>query len=88
MMNVAVWDTYVTREDNKVMHFDILVPSDLSDEESIFNFGMNYLKTKPFQTNQLTTKECRLCHITTATEDVINNIKTQGYSIIEMENCY
>ena len=86
-MKISVWDTYVKREDNTTMHFDILVPSDVTDEEVIFSFGTHYLKTKPFKTNQLTAKECRLCHIEQATEELITAIEKKGYSIIEMENC-
>ena len=35
-MKIAVWDTYVTRKDGKVMHFDILVNENLKDENQIF----------------------------------------------------
>lgn len=86
-MKIAVWDTYVKREDENIMHFDILVPSDFKDEQTIFNFGKEYLKTKSFKTGQLTSKECRLCHIEQATEEIASSIENQGYFIIEMENC-
>ena len=86
-MKISVWDTYVKRKDGNTMHFDILVPSEVTDEKIIFNFGLNYLKTKPFQTLQLTAKECRFCHIEQATEEMIASIENKGYSIIEMENC-
>ncbi|WP_317132395.1 DUF2024 family protein [Tenacibaculum aiptasiae] len=87
MMKVAVWDTYVQREDGKTMHFDILVPDYITEEQTIFNYGMEYLKTKPFKTDQLTTNECRLCHIERATEAMIVAIEKDNYTIIEMENC-
>ena len=86
-MRIAVWDTYVRRENGKIMHFDILVPNDLKDPQEVFNYGEDYLKNKPFKTGKLSTKECRFCHIEHATETVINDVKNQGYSIIEMENC-
>ena len=86
-MKVSVWDTYVFREDGKQMHFDILVPSDLKDENTIFNFGKSYLKSKPFKTKGLTAKECRFCHIEHATESIEKAIASNGYYIIEMENC-
>ncbi len=86
-MKISVWDTYVKREDGTTMHFDILVPSDVTDEQLIFSFGMNYLKTKSFRTDQLSTNECRFCHIGQATEEMILSIKKNGYSIIEMEYC-
>lgn len=87
-MNVSVWDTYVKRADGNIMHFDILVPSDLKDEQTVFNFGKEYLKTKSFKTGQLTSNECRLCHIEQATEEIVLSIEKQGYFIIEMENCH
>lgn len=86
-MKIAVWDTYVKREEGIVMHFDILVPKNTTDEKTIFNFGKAYLKTKPFSTNQLSTNECRLCHIEQATEEIMVSIEKNGYAIIEMENC-
>ena len=86
-MKIAVWDTYVKREDGNTMHFDILVPSELTNEYTIFSFDMHYLKTKPFKTHQLSANECRLCHIEHATKDMITAIEKNGYSIIEMENC-
>lgn len=86
-MNVSVWDTYVKREDGKIMHFDILVPDSLTDEETIFNMGKDYLNNKPFKTGQLSANECHLCHIEKATEEMIASIEKKGYYIIEMENC-
>lgn len=86
-MKVSVWDTYVQRKDGKVMHFDILVPSELTEEETIFKYGKQYLKTKPFSTKQLSTKECRFCHIEQATEQIVSSIEDVGFHIIEMENC-
>lgn len=86
-MKVAVWDTYVNREDGNIMHFDILVPDNITNEQTIFNFGKNYLKTKSFKTGKLTSNECRLCHIEQATEEIVSSIENKGYFIIEMENC-
>ena len=86
-MKVSVWDTYVKREDGKLMHFDILVPDALNDEKVIFNYGIIYLKSKPFNTEALTSNECKFCHIEQAPEDILEDINNQGYYIIEMENC-
>jgi len=86
-MKVAVWDTYVKRQDGKIMHFDILVKSELKDENSIYRYGNAYLSSKPFDTNNLTSKECKLCHIETAPDAVVNSINDKGFHIIEMENC-
>jgi hypothetical protein len=86
-MKVSVWDTFVKREDNKIMHFDILVPSILKNEATIFDYGVLFLKSKPFKTGKLTAQECQFCHIEQATDDIIEHINKSGYYIIEMENC-
>ena len=86
-MKVAVWDTYVDRTDGKVMHFDILVPDDLKDEEKIFTFGREFLKSKAFGTGNLTSSECQFCHIGQATDELKEKIAADGFYIIEMQNC-
>jgi len=86
-MKVAVWDTYVKRKDGKTMHFDILAPNNVDDTKIIFGYGNQYLENKPFETIQLTCKECRLCHIEEATQEIVSSIKTKGYFIIEIQNC-
>ena len=70
------------------MHFDILVPSELTDEPTIFGFGQQYLKTKSFSTSQFSAKECRFCYIENATEQIIESIENVGFHVIEMENCH
>lgn len=86
-MKVSVWDTYVHRNDGLLMHFDIVVPSSLEDADTIFGYGKTYLGTKSFQTGELTSKECRFCHIEQASEEMVRAIEEQGFYIIEMENC-
>lgn len=85
-MKVAVWDTYVTRKDGKIMHFDILVnENDKADE--VFEYGKYYLKTVSQEGQVLTSKECKFCHIDKAPEAIEKQILENGFSIIEMENC-
>ncbi|MCD2259836.1 DUF2024 family protein [Psychroserpens luteolus] len=86
-MKVSVWDTYVKRDDGRIMHFDILVPSEVTDEVTVFNFGNEYLKRKSINNKVLSVKECRLCHIEQATQDIEHEILNKGYFIIEMEHC-
>ena len=87
-MKVSVWDTYVKRDQDLIMHFDILVPSYLKNEETIIQFGATYLKSKPFKTGPLTSNECKFCHIEQTSETIIEAIKSNGYYIIEMQNCH
>ncbi|GGH67171.1 hypothetical protein HNQ91_001714 [Filimonas zeae] len=86
-MKVAVYDTYVTRKDGGVMHFDILVPETLGSEEQVLLYGKDYLTHKKQEGQPLTTRECRYCHIEEASETVVNDIEARGYSIIEMQGC-
>ncbi len=86
-MKVAVWDTYVMREDGHPMHFDILVPENMKDKDVIYNYGKAFLKSRPFKTGDLTSRECQFCHIEQATPEIVTQIEKEGYSIVEMENC-
>ncbi len=87
LMKVAVWDTYVTKKDGSVMHFDIIVPQEMDDTASIYRYGKEYLKIKGQHGQPLTSKECRFCHIETVKPRWEATIRQKGYFIIEMENC-
>jgi hypothetical protein len=86
-MQVAVWDTYVTKKDGSTMHFDIIAPSEVKDTAVIYNYGRNYLKTKNQEGQPLTAKQCRFCHVETVRPQWEIEIKQKGYYIYEMENC-
>ncbi len=86
-MKVSVWDTYVKRADDNIMHFDILVQNTVTDEQLIYSFGKKYLETKPFKTGGLSANECQFCHMEEAPEMVAKKIAKDGFYIIEMENC-
>ncbi|MEO1434265.1 MAG: DUF2024 family protein [Bacteroidota bacterium] len=84
---VNVWDTYVTKKDGQVMHFDILVPVEITDTNAIYAFGKDYLRTKGQKGQELTSKQCRLCHIERLRPEWETAIDEKGYFIIEMEGC-
>ena len=84
---VNVWDTYVTKKDASVMHFDILAPVEISDTATIYEYGKDYLKTKGQEGQPLSSKQCRLCHIETLRPAWKKEIEAKGYYIIEMEGC-
>lgn len=86
-MKVAVWDTYVTRKDGKVMHFDIIVPEGIKDTTIIFGYGKEYLISKGQEGQSLDSQECRFCHFETSRSFWDESIEKKGYFIIEMENC-
>jgi sorbitol-specific phosphotransferase system component IIA len=86
-MKVAVWDTYVTRADGRVMHFDIIAPEEIKDASLIHGFGKSYLKTKGQEGQSLTSRECRLCHVESVRPEWEEAIRQDGYFVLEMENC-
>ena len=86
-MKISVWDTYVSRDDGAMMHFDILVPSNMEDYEKIQQFAEEYLGSKSFSTHDFSTAKCNFCHQEIANSEVEHHILDKGYSIIEMENC-
>lgn len=86
-MKVAVWDTYVTKKDGSVMHFDIIALEAIKDTSIIYAYGREYLKSKGQNGQPLTSKECKFCHIETLKPQWESDIKQKGYYIIEMENC-
>lgn len=85
-MKVSVYDTYVPKKDNVIMHFDILVEEGTS-EEKVYEYGKLYLENKGIANSKLTTSECNFCHIEVAPENVKNEIASKGFFIIEIENC-
>jgi hypothetical protein len=86
-MKVAVWDTYATKKDGTVMHFDIIVPSEVTDENIIYSYGKQYFREIGQEGQPLTAKECSFCHVENLKPHWENDIKTKGYFIYEMENC-
>jgi len=86
-MRVAIWDTYVQKKDGKTMHFDIVAPDTINDEEVIFGMGKQYLETKGQQGQGLNAKQCAFCHQESATLEMEASITSKGYYIIEMEGC-
>lgn len=87
IMKVAVWDTYVKREDGRIMHFDIIAPAEIKDTAIIFKYGKEYLESKGIKDKILTSKECRFCHIETVKTEWKKEISKKGYYIYAMENC-
>jgi len=86
-MEVAVWDTYVNKKDGSVMHFDIIVPSNVRDTVLIHRYGREYLLSKGQDGQPLTAKECRFCHVRALRPQWEKDIREQGYFILEMEGC-
>ncbi len=87
-MQVAVWDTYVTKKDGAIMHFDIIAPAEIKDTDIIYGYGKEYLKSKGQEGQLITSKECKFCHVEAVKANFQETILNEGYYIIEMENCH
>ncbi len=85
-MKVQVWDTYVHRADGSVIHFDILVEREASDESKVFSYGKEYLKQKGEKDAEIDASQCQFCHIETPSDEVVKDIERQGYHIVEMDD--
>lgn len=86
-MRISVYDTYVQRPDGKRMHFDILVPSEVTDREAILRYGHAYLAAKGLHPAHLQPHKCNYCHMESASPEVEREIAESGFAIIEMEHC-
>lgn len=86
-MKVAVYDSYVTRNDGRVMHFDIIVPEEVTHEKTL-EFGKEYLKRVGQEGQALTAKECQFCHLEEARPAIKQGILAEGYYVHEMEGCH
>lgn len=88
-MEVAIWHTYVKRKDiTKEMQFDIIVPQSMNDMQTIIEFGLEYINTKPFDTWGLSSTECENCQVENQIHKMIKtSIQNKGYAIKELENC-
>ncbi|WP_316833051.1 DUF2024 family protein [Pedobacter aquatilis] len=86
-MRVAVWDTYVKKQNGEIMHFDIIAPESIKDADMIHKMGKAYLATKGEEEQPLTAAECQFCHQEVASDEMLESINQKGYFIIEMEGC-
>ena len=87
-MKIAVFDTYATRPDGRVMHFDVLVREADTQIEKVLQFGRRYLSAKGVPSTTLSAQVCRFCHVEeSVTEPVLQAVEQDGFAIIEMGNC-
>ena len=85
-MQCAVYDTYVTKRDSAMMHFDIIVPHD-TPFDKVIGFGKKYLDRVGQAGQKITTQECKFCHIEKVSPEIEDTIHSQGYYILAMQGC-
>ncbi len=85
-MTVAVWDTYVRSKQGYTLHFDIIVPAEVSDADTVFRIGAEYLANRGEEAANLESEQCRFCHVEEPTAKMQEAIQRQGYYVLEMED--
>ncbi|MGN6346512.1 MAG: DUF2024 family protein [Candidatus Nitrosocosmicus sp.] len=85
-MECAVYDTYVTKKDGRIMHFDVIVEASTPHEKAI-EYGKEFLQKVDQGGQKMTQEECQFCHIQQAPPMVEQSIKDDGYYIQKMEGC-
>jgi hypothetical protein len=85
-MECAVYDTYVTKKDGRIMHFDVIVEANTPHEKAI-EYGKEFLQNVDQGEQKMTQEECQFCHIQAAPPMVEKSIRDDGYYIQKMEGC-
>lgn len=85
-MECAVYDTYVTKKDGRIMHFDVIVEANTPHEKAI-EYGKEFLQNVDQGEQRMTQEECQFCHIQAAPPMVEKSIRDNGYYIQKMEGC-
>jgi hypothetical protein len=85
-MQCAVYDTYVTKKDGKIMHFDVVVEANTPHEKAVA-YGKEFLDSVGEGEQRMTQEECQFCHIQQAPAMIEADIQSNGYYIQKMEGC-
>src|SRR5690606_30827444 len=58
----------------------------LNDPAAVYRYGEEYLASLGMKGRELTTEQCRFCHVEDPGEDVIRTVRSQGYYILRMDD--
>lgn len=83
---IDVYDTYARMPDNSLIHFDVLVKPEVS-QEKVLGFAKEYLKSIGKNIDDISFDKCRFCHSESGNPKVHTAIDTQGYYILPLEGC-
>lgn len=85
-MKAEVYDTYVTKADGRLMHFDIIVPAGTT-YETVLSCGRTYLMEDGEGGQTMKAAHCRFCHIEEASAEMTAAFEARGFFILPMEGC-
>ena len=85
-MECAVYDTYVTKKDGRIMHFDVIVDASTPHEKAI-EFGKEFLQKVDQGGQKMTQEECQFCHIQESHQWLKKASQMMVDHIQKMEGC-
>jgi hypothetical protein len=85
-MKIDVYDTYVTKKNGQIMHFDVMAPEE-TPTERVLKFANTYLGSVGQAGQKCGVNECKFCHGEHARPEIEQSIRESGYYIVEMEGC-
>ena len=85
-MKIDVYDSYATKQNGQIMHFDVLVESNTPASQAL-SFGQQWLGSLGEQAQALTQSRCNFCHSEIANPKVRDEIKQRGFFILQLEGC-
>ncbi len=85
-MRLAIWDTYVSRDDGSVLHFDVVVPESHSNWAEVLKAACGYAAGRGIPDVRVTAEECRFCHWEDPDPVHLDAINEHGFAIIPLED--
>lgn len=81
-MQIHIFDTHVTTDDNQYLHFDVLVSDESVD--NVKRYADEYLDSLGISANSIRQAACQFCHSEIANPEVQTSIEQKGYAIIRL----
>lgn len=85
-MKVDIYDTYAVSKAGQTIHFDVLLASP-SDASKAYEYAVKWLGEIGEKGSELSQSRCNYCHSENASANVITEIETHGFHILQMEGC-
>lgn len=86
LMQIEIHDTYVKNKKGDEMHFDVAVEEGKGNPYAV-DSAKKWLAKIGETDAVITSEQCTMCHTQEASEEIVGQIKDNGYGIIKMANC-
>jgi len=85
MATSHVFDTYAKSAKGITLHFDVLLEK--KDPDNALSAAKKWLASIDEPDASVTQENCVFCHTAETPDDLLQQIKNQGYAIYPMEGC-